>query len=140
MKERTGKCLCGAVTVTATIPDEAHACHCRMCQRWTGSALVSVEAAADAVSFGGEENIATHASSAWAERGFCKVCGSGLFYRVTAPGPHQGKHYFPVAIFDDTDGMKLVGEIFYDCRHGVFEYAGDTHKKTQAEVMAEFGG
>ncbi len=140
MKERSGNCLCGAVKVTATLGDEVHACHCRMCQRWTGSALLSIEAPADAVSFDGAENISCHASSPWAERGFCKICGSGLFYRVTAPGPHEGKHYLAVAIFDDTDGMKLVGEIFHDRRLGVFEYAGNTHKKTEAQVLAELGG
>jgi len=36
---------------------------------------------ADTVSFAGEENVAVYKSSDWAERGFCKQCGTHLFYR-----------------------------------------------------------
>ena len=45
-----GHCLCGAVRITV-----AHhggftgACHCRMCQRWSGALFVSFNAPADAV-------------------------------------------------------------------------------------------
>ena len=45
-----GHCLCGAVSVRVT----GHggftgACHCRMCQRWSGALFVSFNAPADAV-------------------------------------------------------------------------------------------
>lgn len=141
MTTRTGQCLCGAITMSArTDAKEVEACHCRMCQRWTGSALIALEVGADALQIEGAESLAIYSSSSWAERGFCRTCGSCLFYRVTAPGDHQGKHYVPVGVFDDVEGLRLAGEIFHDRRLGVFEYAGETRKKTEAEVMAEFGG
>ena len=41
--EQTGKCLCGAVTFTASgVESDAGACHCDMCRRWTGSLLITV--------------------------------------------------------------------------------------------------
>ena len=36
MAQRTGQCLCGAVTFTADVGDGVLACHCTQCQRWTG--------------------------------------------------------------------------------------------------------
>jgi hypothetical protein len=33
--ERTGKCMCGAVSYTAKgVDKEIAACHCSMCRRW----------------------------------------------------------------------------------------------------------
>ena len=38
----TGGCACGRVRYTATIhDDEAYLCHCRMCQRATGSVSIA---------------------------------------------------------------------------------------------------
>ena len=39
----TGKCMCGAVVLTiGELPREYGTCHCEMCRRWAGSALLSV--------------------------------------------------------------------------------------------------
>ena len=34
------------------------------------------------VKFEGAENIVNYASSEWAERGFCRKCGSNLYYHL----------------------------------------------------------
>jgi hypothetical protein len=41
-EQMTGGCACGRVRYAATIhDDEAYLCHCRMCQRATGSVSIA---------------------------------------------------------------------------------------------------
>ena len=55
--ERTGHCLCGAVTLTAhQASNHVGACHCTMCRRWSGGPYVEIN------------------------------CGTHLFYRVKETG------------------------------------------------------
>lgn len=77
-----GSCLCGAVGFRVKPPTLwcAH-CHCTMCQRAHGAAFVTwVGTAADSVTID-DTRLRWHRSSAQAERGFCIVCGSTLFFR-----------------------------------------------------------
>ena len=70
-----GRCLCSAVTFVAEgVAAELHVCHCSMCRRWAGGPTFSTDVGS--VTFSGEENIQRYDSSTWAERGFCKRCGS----------------------------------------------------------------
>ena len=132
--------MCGAVRFSASnVPDRFGACHCEMCRRWAGSAFLGVSVAESDVAFTGQEHISRVQSSEWAERAWCNACGSGLWYRITARGRHSGNYELPVGLFDSTQGMKLVTEIFFDCKSGAFAFAGDTKKLTRAEVIAKFG-
>ena len=75
----TGGCLCGAVRYRATAePLRAMICHCETCRRVSGSAFLSfVHFPKD--SFAWTAGAPTrYRSSAFAERGFCSVCGSTL--------------------------------------------------------------
>ena len=78
----TGKCLCGAVEIsTPAMAQDFGACHCDMCRTWSAGPFMTVDCGHD-VTFKGEENIQMYDSSEWAERGFCKKCGTNLFYRL----------------------------------------------------------
>lgn len=136
--ERTGKCLCGAVNYTARVQSEISACHCDMCRRWSSGPFFGVSC--ESVRFEGEDALGTIQSSPWAERGFCTKCGSGLFYRVTAEGPHQGMTSVALGTLDDQGGLSLVKEWFIDKRPEVYELAGERECLTEAQVMALFGG
>ncbi len=84
MTPARGNCLCGAVEFTAELPSRwvAH-CHCTMCQKAGGSAFITW--------VGLEENrceihdplqqLQWFESSNEAQRGFCKTCGSALFFK-----------------------------------------------------------
>lgn len=134
---RTGSCLCGAVRFEiATPPETVGACHCTMCRKWSGGIFLGLEVGADAVTFNGTAEPRTYASSDWAERGFCATCGSSLFYRITAPGPHQGQYAFGLGTLDDADGIPLTSEIFIEEKPDGYSFAGDTTKMTGAEVFA----
>lgn len=135
-----GRCLCGKVSVEAEPPEhQAHACHCTMCRRWTGSALICVTVPESAIRVEGREHIRTIQSSDWAERAWCDGCGSGLWYRITMEGPLNGTYEIPLGLFDDPDGVPLVKEIYIDRKPDGYAFAGTHKTMTEAEVEAMFG-
>lgn len=77
----TGGCQCGAVRYRATaMLDNAHICHCRMCQKQVGGPFTALVAAPrDALEWTRGEP-ARFMSSDHAARGFCAHCGTPLFY------------------------------------------------------------
>ena len=137
---KTGKCLCGAVTWTIAADELAGGvCHCAMCRAWTVGIFVSVEGKPDQVTLTGEDHIGRYASSEWAERCFCKTCGSSLFYRVTAPGPYAGVYHFGAGGLAAWDGVSLDHELYIDRKPEAYALAGAGRKQmTEAEVMALF--
>lgn len=131
--ERKGRCLCGAVEVSgSTVDQSVAACHCSMCRKWGGGPLLAVDGGGD-FRIAGDENVAVYRSSAWAERGFCRRCGTHLFYRLL-----KGGHYFvPVGLFDDGT-WKLEQQIFVDEKPDFYAFANATRNLTGAEVFAQF--
>ena len=77
----TGGCLCGAVRYRAT-PDhrEGYYCHCRMCQLAFGNTRAAfLNLRKDQVAWTRvQPNY--HASSKFARRGFCSLCGTPLSF------------------------------------------------------------
>ena len=135
MGTMTGRCLCGAVTFEADAVETGyHACHCGMCRRWSGGPLLA--ARVGGVTFAGEDAPATHASSEWAERGFCRRCGSSLFYRLRA----DGGFLLAVGAFDDQTPFTLDGEIFVDHKPAGYAFAGEHPRLSEEETMALFAG
>lgn len=127
----TGSCLCGAVKINANnIGNSVGACHCGMCRKWSGGPLMAVDCGSD-VSFQGEENISVYNSSDWAERGFCKQCGSNLFYRLK-----QGNQYFILAgLFDNDENFVFDHQVFIDKKPAFYRFANETKDHTEAEVF-----
>ncbi len=78
----TGGCLCGAIRYESSEPPiETGTCHCRTCQKWTGSAfMVMAKFFRPTFRFTkGEPTL--YRSSSIKEKGFCPNCGSSLFDR-----------------------------------------------------------
>ncbi|TRD22079.1 GFA family protein [Palleronia caenipelagi] len=137
---QTGGCLCGAVRYRLTEAPEGYgACHCGMCRRWSGGALLAVQVSPGGVAWQGEGAIRTYASSDWAERGWCRECGSNLFWRLTAPGPMQGMVALSAGSLDSLDGLELTSEIYIDHKPAGYAFAGERQRMTEAEVLAAFG-
>lgn len=134
--ERHGTCLCGAVRIVARMKNSSiGACHCTMCQKWGGGPLLAAECETD-VEFDGAEHISTFASSEWAERGFCRECGTHLFYRLKEPGYYA----VPVGLFDDGDGWTFDAQIFIDQKPPFYSFAEKTKDLTGPEVFAQYSG
>nr|WP_309501388.1 GFA family protein [uncultured Roseovarius sp.] len=136
---RTGACLCGAVSyVITTDPTHTGACHCNMCRKWSGGVFMGLQTPADGLKITGADAITTFKSSDWAERAFCNKCGSSLYYRVTAPGPHQGTYHVGIGTLDNPNGIALTEEIFIDEKPDGYSFSQHTKTMTGAEVFAMF--
>jgi len=118
-----------------TIPanDEVGVCHCGMCRRWGGGPFFAIHCK-EGVEFSGEENIARFASSDWAERGFCRECGTHLFYFLAL----NGEYAVLAGLFDDDKEFAIKEQIFIDRKPGFYSLANETRNLTEAEVMAQF--
>jgi len=81
-KIHTGSCLCGAVKFSVDGPlREVVFCHCGQCRRQTGLYYASTNAAEKDLTVEGAENLTWYQSSDEGRRGFCKHCGSALFWK-----------------------------------------------------------
>jgi hypothetical protein len=131
----SGGCLCGAVRFTA-VPEklEMDVCHCGMCRRWSGGVNMSVPCNDLAVE--DERALGRYASSEWAERLFCKECGSSLFWRMQSDT--SGHVAVSFQSFDHLAPVAFAEEIFIDEKPALYAFAGDRPRKTGAEVMAAF--
>ncbi len=130
---KSGRCLCGSISFTANeVEPEIGACHCRMCQRWAGCMLIA--ATARGLKFDGEEALGIYRSSDWAERGFCKQCGSVLFYRYLDSDEYE----LCVGSLDDPSDLNLTGEIFVDRKPDGYALAGDHPRLSEAETLEKY--
>ena len=87
------------------------------------------------VDFDGEDNVSVFDSSDWAERGFCRNCGTHLFYRLKK----SGQHMIPVGLFEDSASLVFKGQVFVDEKPDYYEFANETEEFTGAEIFAMFG-
>ncbi len=80
----TGRCLCGAVRYRVRGPlRDVTACHCEQCRRTSGHFVAATTARLDDFALVEEGGLAWYRSSAEARRGFCRTCGSSLFWQPT---------------------------------------------------------
>lgn len=83
MSKLSGRCLCGAVTFEIPAPERFDVCHCVDCRRWHGTSPVGIDLT-NVTMKSGASTLQWYRSSTLAERGFCRTCGSSLFYRMVA--------------------------------------------------------
>ncbi len=128
-----GKCLCGAVTVTVRGHDPSvGACHCRMCQRWSGGLFLCFDAPADGVTITGP--VTRYASSKFAERGFCSICGSHIWMRDT--GQDEAPYNLMPGLFDDARDWSMRSEIYTDRAYASVRLDGD-HRRTTRDAYEQ---
>lgn len=76
-----GSCLCGKVRfVVSGKLGTPSACHCVACRKSSGHYFVDTEVEKSSVAIFGDAFITWYQSSKKVRRGFCKVCGSNLFW------------------------------------------------------------
>lgn len=97
-REMTGGCACGRIRFAARIDsNDAYLCHCRMCQRATGSisiAFVNVKQ----VDVEWDHEPDWYESSAIAKRPYCRECGTSLGFQFREGSENMD---LTVAAFDD---------------------------------------
>ncbi len=133
-KTLSGGCLCGAVRFTAAPPSrEVGVCHCGMCRRWTAGVFFAIDCGAT-MKIEDDANLGVYKSSDWAERCFCKKCGTPLFYRLIG----KNLHFVSAEAFDDRSGYVFASQIFVDEKPAYYDFANKTKTMTGAEVFAAF--
>lgn len=104
-----GSCLCSAVSFEIegelAAPD---ACHCSKCRKQTGHYLASSDVPKDRLTISGGENVSWYQSSEKVRRGFCKTCGSTLFWDP----PHRDWMGVAMGAFDTPTRTHLKMHIF----------------------------
>ena len=85
------------------------------------------------VQFKGVDQITTYASSEWAERAFCKNCGSHLYYKLLS----TGEYFVPAGAFESTD-FELASQIYIDKKPGYYSFANATAMLTEQQVIEQY--
>lgn len=130
----TGKCLCGAVKIKLTGEHkDVDICHCSMCRRWGGGPNMAMHVGKD-IEIKGKEHVTAYQSSEWAERAFCKNCGSNLYYRIA----ETDEHIICAGILDEPSSLVLKQQIFIDDKPTFYDFANETENMTGAEVFAMY--
>ena len=125
----TGGCLCGAVRYTAEAdPTTATVCHCRDCQKFTGSAFAAlVLVRKEKLTLNG--TLKTFSSIGGSGnpilRHFCPECGSSI---AEEPGTRPDILVLNVGTFDNPATAKPSREIFRDDALPWVEVHGDIHR------------
>lgn len=126
-----GHCLCGAVKVRVDQADHrVGACHCRLCQRWSGGLFLSFRVGELEI----VGSVTRFQSSPFAERAFCPTCGSHIFVRDTAEG---SPFDLMPGLFDEATTWPMRSEIYTDRALASVKLAGDHRRVTRAEYEAK---
>lgn len=132
----TGGCQCGAVRFAVkSAPVKISICHCRMCQKATGSPYGAyAPMPLDALTFTkGAPKI--FRSSDIAERGFCAACGTPLTYRnVTGQ-----RISVTICSLDDANAVAPEHQIEAQRAVSWLRECLETPNETVAEFMAARG-
>ncbi|WP_275782930.1 GFA family protein [Pararhizobium gei] len=105
----TGSCNCGAVRFsTRGVLREVVACHCSQCRRQTGLYYAATNVLDRDLEVTGAGNVTWYRSSPEAQRGFCRTCGSALFWKM------DGQDYTSImaGVFDLPTGLAIGRHIF----------------------------
>ena len=133
--QRSGGCLCGEVKYQITLNEpKIHVCHCNICQKWHGGPGIALGCTNDWV-IEGEENMTWFNSSEWAQRSFCKKCGTHLLFKT-----NDGSYYGVAAgSLDDKEGLELESHIFIDKKPAYYDFADNKPRLTEKEFLEMVG-
>ena len=127
-EERTGHCLCGAVRFrTSGELREVVACHCSQCRRQTGHFYAAIDVLDKDLAVEGGENVTWYRASDSAGRGFCRTCGSALFWK----GDGSRHTSLMAGTFDQPTGLKIGVHIFCADKGDYYEIDDDAPQLAQ---------
>lgn len=115
--ELRGGCQCGSVRYVALVDDdEAYYCHCRMCQKAFGNLFgVYFFALGRSVRWEAEEP-ASFRSSMLARRGFCRECGTPLYFEELG----SEEIHLTVGSLDEPGRLRPVAHYGFEGHVGAF--------------------
>ena len=105
----SGSCLCGTVRFTTRGPLRGVIyCHCSQCRKQTGHHYAATNVPDENIAVEGSKGISWYRASPEARRGFCRTCGSAMFWK------RDGSDYISVLAgsFDQPSGLEGASHIF----------------------------
>ena len=137
-KKSTGGCLCGSVRyeIKGPLRDIVN-CHCTMCQRLHGGPGPHSKALKANIKLTETAGLAWYKTSEVAQRGFCRLCGSSLFWEPFG----QDATGIVAGSLDGPTGLKTMGHIFvgekadfYEITDGQPQFA----ESSQGELAGDY--
>ena len=121
-----GHCLCKSVQFEVNGPlRPVIYCHCGMCRRSSGHFVAATACAREHLHLKSATSLQWYPSSPTARRGFCKICGSQLFWE-----PVNGSHVSIMAgTLDAPTGLTASEHIFVDDAGDYYEISDGLPQK-----------
>lgn len=117
---RRGRCLCGAVAFRIDAePAAPIACHCKQCRQQSGHYFSAVAAPWAAIRFDREDGLTWYRASGIAARGFCRDCGSSLFWKAD----EDATVMVAMGSLEDTTGLSLGDHYWVDFKGDYYQIA-----------------
>ena len=126
----TGGCLCGKLRYAINAdPIFSAVCHCKTCQKQTGTAfrvVIAVPRAAVSMEGSPKTYLRTGDSGQQVISRFCPDCGSTV---VIEPAALAGVAIIPAGTLDDTSWLKPAMEIYCDSAQPWVRLGGDERRR-----------
>ncbi len=132
-----GACLCGAVRFrTSGKLRGVIYCHCSQCRRQAGHVMAATAVDDARLEVDGAENLTWFAASDAARRGFCRTCGSALFWKRN--GAAQTSIF--AGAFEQPSGLEGESHIFVADKGDYYDITDNLPQYPRAAPTAEAAG
>ncbi len=133
MSKFKAACLCNNIQFEADlVKDKFHVCHCGFCRQQSAGPFMGTQMKKMPEIKG--ETLGWYSSSEHGERGFCKQCGSSLFWRLRED--HDAFCMVSVGALKDAECLELEAHIFVDNKPENYDFKDNCPRMTAEEVMA----
>ncbi|WP_282120302.1 GFA family protein [Ruegeria atlantica] len=125
---QNGSCLCGAVAFTIDGElSQPSACHCGQCRKQSGHVWSSTWTHQDNLSFTASDTLTWFRASDTARRGFCRSCGSFLFWQ------HNDEDTISISMgaLSEPTGLTLSKHIFVADKGDYYDITDDLPQRAQ---------
>ena len=130
-----GKCICEEVTFDVELENhKISACHCSICRKQTSGIIMTMNIKPGTLKFIMSESLSIYKSSSWGERGFCKTCGTNLFWR-TQDHSYCNINVFSLELEKIENNIEFTQELFIDKKPNFYSFCNETKKLTEAEII-----
>lgn len=118
----SGGCFCGAVRyeVMGPLRDVVN-CHCSQCAKFNGNFGAHSKALKSKIIITKDEDLSWYKISDTARRGFCRECGSGLFWDHI----EQDTLGIVAGSLDSPTNLRTIGHIFVEDKSDFYEITDD---------------
>jgi hypothetical protein len=123
-----GSCLCGAVAFRLDEPlRDVVTCHCTQCRKTSGHFWAATSVPHAQFHLDRDEGLAWYQSSDTARRGFCRLCGSSLFWEMSG----EGRIAVAAGALDGPTGLVTAKHIFCASKGDYYEIGADAPQIAQ---------